>query len=185
MSRTEKEKMLNNERYLNTDPELASDRKKNRKLVNQFNEVAKENPEASAAIIKQIFANTGGQIDIQPDFRCDYGYTVSVGENFFANYGCVFIDVGKITIGDNCMFGPGTHIYSVNHPLDPVERNQNYEFPKPVTIGDNVWIGGDAVIVPGVTIGNNVTIAAGAVVTKSFGDNVVIGGNPARVIKHI
>ena len=107
------------------------------------------------------------------------------GENFFANYGCTFIDVGKITIGDNALLGPNVQIFSVNHPLDVDDRKAGYEYPADVTIGDNFWAGGGAIIVPGVTLGDNVIIAAGAVVTKSFGDNVLIGGNPARVIKNL
>ncbi|WP_416354017.1 sugar O-acetyltransferase [Agrilactobacillus fermenti] len=185
MAKSEKAKMLANEQYLNTDSEIALDRRHTRLLINEFNQVVKTDAAAGQKILKQLFAKTGAKIDIQPDFHCDYGYTVEIGENFFANYNCVLIDVGKITIGDNCLFGPGVHIYSVNHPLNPELRNANYEFPKPVTIGNNVWIGGSAVIVPGVTLGDNVTVAAGAVVTKSFGNNVVIGGNPARVLKAI
>ena len=134
---------------------------------------------------KQIFHQTGEKVDIQSPFQCDYGYTVSVGENFFANYGCTFIDVGKITIGKNAMLGPNTSIYSVNHPLGAKERIANYEYPGNVTIGDNLWVGGNTTIVPGVTLGDNVVVAAGAVVTKSFGDNVLIGGNPARILKHL
>ncbi|GAA2966533.1 sugar O-acetyltransferase [Lentilactobacillus parakefiri] len=185
MPLTEKEKMLAGQRYLNTDPELAEDRRKTRLLVDAFNQSAREDPEQGSRLIKQIFHQTGRKVDLQSPFQCDYGYTVSVGENFFANYGCTFIDVGKITIGKNAMLGPNTSIYSVNHPLGAEERNQNYEYPGNVTIGDNLWVGGNATIVPGVTLGNNVVVAAGAVVTKSFGDNVLIGGNPARILKHL
>lgn len=182
---TEKEKMLAGEKYLNISDELAEDRRTNRLLVDQFNRVAREDPKQGSQIIKKMFKHTGEKVDIQSPFQCDYGYTVSVGENFFANYGCTFIDVGKITIGDNALLGPNVQIFSVNHPLDVDDRKAGYEYPADVTIGDNLWAGGGAIIVPGVTLGDNVIIAAGAVVTKSFGDNVLIGGNPARVIKNL
>ncbi|GHP13550.1 maltose O-acetyltransferase [Lentilactobacillus fungorum] len=182
---TEKERMLTGQRYLNTDPELAADRQKNRLLIDKFNRIARQDPERGHQLIKRIFHQTGEKIDVQSPFQCDYGYTVSVGENFFANYNCTFIDVGKITIGKNAMLGPNTQIFSVNHPLDVDERIANYEYPGEVTIGDNLWTGGGVIIVPGVTLGDNVIIAAGAVVTKSFGDNVLIGGNPARIIKKL
>ncbi len=185
MVRTEKEKMLANQQYLNTNSELAADRDKNRKLVNQFNEKVKNGDKDAADILKKIFKKTGKKIDIEPTFHCDYGYNVELGENFFANYDCTFIDVGKIKIGDNCLLGPGVHIYSVNHSIDRKLRDEGYEIPAPVTIGDSVWIGGRSVINPGVTIGDNVIIASGSVVTKSFGSNVMIGGVPAKVIKNI
>jgi maltose O-acetyltransferase len=118
-------------------------------------------------------------------FQCDYGYGITVGNNFFANYGCTFIDVASITFGDNCLLGPNCQIYTVDHAFDVEERNRGIEIPGKVTIGDNLWAGGSVVITPNVTLGNNVIIAAGAVVTKSFGDNVLIGGNPAHVIKEL
>lgn len=122
---------------------------------------------------------------MKPTFRCDYGYNIHVGENFFANYDCVILDVCQVTIGDNCMLAPRVCIYTATHPLDAPTRISGLEYGREVKIGDNVWIGGSAVIVPGVTIGNNVVIAAGAVVTKDVPDNVVVGGNPAKIIKHL
>lgn len=122
---------------------------------------------------------------IEPTFRCDYGYNIFLGNNFFANFDCVMLDVCPIRIGDNCMLAPGVHIYTATHPIDPVARNSGAELGKPVTIGNNVWIGGRAVINPGVTIGDNVVVASGAVVTKDVPDNVVVGGNPARIIKKL
>ena len=108
-----------------------------------------------------------------------------MGENFYANFNCVILDAAKVTIGDNCMIAPQVGIYTATHPIDPTSRQTGIEFAKPITLGHNCWIGGMAVINPGVTLGNNVVVASGAVVTKSFGDNVVIGGNPAKIIKHI
>ena len=185
MTLTEKEKMIAGQRYVNNDPELAKDRRRTWKLVNEFNDTMKTDPDAGSDIIKKIFKRTGKKVDIQAPFQCDYGYSIEVGENFFANYGCTFIDVGKIKFGDNCLLGPNVQIYTVDHAFDVAERNRGVEIPGPVTIGDNVWAGGSAIITPGVTLGNNVIIAAGAVVTKSFGDNVLIGGNPARIIKKL
>ena len=127
----------------------------------------------------------GETIGIEPRFQVDYGYNIHVGENFFANFNCVFLDVCPIRFGKNAMLGPGVHIITPEHPLNPTERNSGYEFGRPITIGDNCWIGGNATIIGGVTLGDNVVVAAGATVTKSFGDNVVIGGVPALVIREI
>lgn len=122
---------------------------------------------------------------LNPPFRCDYGYNIFVGENFYANFDCVILDVCEVKIGRDCMLAPGVHIYTATHPLDPFERSSGVEYGKPVTIGDHVWIGGRAIINPGVTIGNHSVVASGAVVTKDVPEGVVVGGNPARVIKHI
>ena len=136
-------------------------------------------------LIKKIFGKTGERIHVQPPFYCDYGINISVGENFFANYGCIILDVNRVTIGKNCMIAPNVALYSATHPTRAEERYNGVELGLPITIGDNCWIGGGSIINPGVSIGNNVVVASGSVVTKSFGDNVIIGGNPARIIKEL
>lgn len=183
--KTEKEKMLNGELYNAADPELIKDRLNARRLTSFFNASLETEGEERSQLLKELFGSTGENIYIEPTFRCDYGYNIHVGENFFANFDCVFLDVCEIRIGDNCLLAPGVHIYTATHPLDVTQRILGAEYGKPVTIGNNVWIGGRAVINPGVKIGNNVVVASGAVVTKDVPDNVVVGGNPARIIKHL
>ena len=136
----------------------------------------------------QTFKELLGKSDhafINPPFFCDYGKHIEVGKNFYANYNCTILDVAKVTIGDNCMLAPNVAIYTAGHPLHPVSRNSLYEYGIPVTIGNNVWIGGNAVILPGVTIGNNVVIGAGSVVTKDIPDWSLATGNPCRVLRKI
>lgn len=183
--RSEKEKMLSGEMYDPADPTLIDERSNARRLTRLFNETLETESNKRSELLKELFGTTGETINIEPNFRCDYGYNIHVGENFFANFDCVFLDVCEIRIGDNCMIAPGVHIYTATHPINAQERISFLEYGKPVTIGHNVWIGGKAVINPGVTIGNNVVIASGAIVTKDLPDNVVVGGNPARVIKAI
>lgn len=183
--KTEKEKMINGELYMAGDPELTRDRLNARKLTRLFNNTIETDMDQRTALLAQLLGSMGKSVYIEPTFRCDYGYNIYVGENFYANFDCVFLDVCEIRIGDNCFIAPGVHIYTATHPLDAAERNSGAEFGKPVSIGHNVWIGGRSVINPGVTIGNNVVIASGSVVTKDVPDNVVIGGNPARIIKQI
>lgn len=183
--KTEKEKMLAEKRYFASDPELVKDRLNARRLTRLFNDSLETDVRKRTDTLKMLFGSTGEYIYIEPNFRCDYGYNIHVGENFYANFDCVFLDVCEIRIGDNCMIGPGVHIYTATHPLDPEERRTNAEYGKPVTIGDNVWIGGRAVVNPGVKIGNDAVIASGAVVTKDVPGRVVVGGNPAKIIKRI
>ncbi|WP_066065162.1 sugar O-acetyltransferase [Neobacillus soli] len=183
--KTEKEKMLNGELYNAADPELLRERTNARRLTRIFNESLETDDSNRTELLKQLFGSTGKNLTIEPTFRCDYGYNIHVGENFFANFDCVFLDVCGIWIGDNCLIAPGVHIYTATHPLNTNERITGAEYGKPVHIGDNVWIGGRAVINPGVNIGNNVVIASGAVVTKDVPDKVVVGGNPAKIIKRI
>lgn len=183
--KTEKAKMLDGELYNAGDPELVSDRVNARRLTRFFNETLETDLDKRTEILKELFGSTGESLYIEPTFRCDYGSNIHVGENFYANFDCVFLDVCEIRIGDNCFIAPGVHIYTATHPLNAQERISGVEYGIPVTIGDNVWIGGRAVINPGVKIGNNVVVASGAVVTKDVPDNVVVGGNPARVIKEI
>lgn len=182
---TEKQKMINGELYFASDDELVKDRENARKLTRLFNQTIETDNDTRQALLKQLFGSTGESIYIEPTFRCDYGYNIHVGNNFYANFDCVILDVCPVTIGENCFMAPGVHIYTATHPLDAMERISGAEYGKPVTIGDNVWIGERAVINPGVTIGNNVVVASGAVVTKDVPDNVVVGGNPARVIKEL
>lgn len=183
--KTEKEKMLNGEMYDPADPVLVKEREEARRLVRLFNQTTEQEDEKRIELLKELLGSTGKDVYMEPNIRFDYGYNTHVGENFFANFDCTFLDVCEIHIGDNCMLAPGVQIYTATHPLDPVERNSGKEYAKPVTIGDNVWIGGHAIINPGVTIGDNVVIASGAVVTKDVPNNVVVGGNPARIIKEI
>ncbi|RUS42438.1 maltose O-acetyltransferase [Cohnella sp. AR92] len=184
-AKTEKEKMIAGELYLAFDPELTKDRLNARRLTRLYNQTLETDDDARKQLLKELFGSTGNNYYVEPTFRCDYGYNIHVGDNFYANFDCVFLDVCEIRIGDNCFLAPGVHIYTATHPLEAKERISGAEFGKPVTIGDNVWIGGRAVINPGVKIGNNSVIASGAVVTKDVPDNVVVGGNPARVIKTI
>lgn len=181
--RTEKEKMIAGELYFAPDPELTADRKYAREQMALINQETDE--KVKEQLLKETFVTVSGRIYIEPNVRFDYGYNISIGKNFYANYDCILLDVCPITIGDNCMLAPNVRLFTATHPLHPVKRNSGLELGAPIVIGDNVWIGGAATIVPGVRLGNNVVVGAGSVVTKSFPDNVVIAGNPARVIKTI
>ena len=183
--RAEKEKMIAGELYIAGDAALTKERINARRLTRLFNNSTEEEVEYRTELLHELFGKVGDNIYIEPTFKCDYGYNITVGKNFFANFDCVILDVCPVTIGDYVFLAPGVHIYTATHPLNAEERNSGAEYGKPVIIGDSVWIGGRAVIAPGVTIGNNVVIAAGAVVTKDVEDNVVVGGNPAKVIKRI
>lgn len=180
---TEKEKMIAGKLYRPQDPELLEDRARAHALAEEYNEPEKRLNRDQ--LIRELFGTTGEKIHVEPNVRVDYGYNIHVGENFYANFDCTFLDVCPIRIGDNAMLGPDVNLYTPEHPLHPVERNGGMEFARPITIGDNCWIGGNATIIGGVTLGDNVVVAAGSVVTKSFPDNVVVAGNPARVIKEV
>jgi maltose O-acetyltransferase len=184
-SKSEKAKMLSGELYLASDPQLTKERENARRLTRLLNQTSETEHETRTELLKELFGSTGKNINVEPNFRCDYGYNIHVGENFFANFDCVILDVCEVHIGDNCLMAPGVHIYTATHPINSVERSSGAECGKPVRIGDNVWIGGRAVINPGITIGDNVVIASGAVVTKDIPSNVVVGGNPAKFLKQI
>lgn len=181
--KTEKEKMIAGELYFANDPELVADRmfaRSQSQIINQA-----ESAELRSQLLKETFGRTGKKIYMEPVINFDYGYNIFVGENFYANFNCTFLDVSTIEIGDNCMFAPNGQLYTATHPLHPVKRNSGLEYAKPIKIGNNVWLGGGVIVTPGVTLGDNVVVGAGSVVTKSFPDNVVIAGNPARIIKTV
>lgn len=122
---------------------------------------------------------------IETPFRCDYGSNITVGNNFYANFNCTILDVGKVVIGENVMFAPNVSLYTAGHPIHPDSRNSGYEYGIAITIGNNVWISGNVIVNPGVTIGNNVVIGAGSVVTKDIPDNVIAVGSPCRIVREI
>ncbi|KRE03547.1 maltose acetyltransferase domain-containing protein [Priestia megaterium] len=183
--RTEREKMLNGEMYNPADAQLRRDREHARRQVRIYNGTSESEDTKRTELLKDLFGSTGENVYVEPNIRVDYGYNIFVGENFFANFDCVILDICKVSFGDNCLLGPGVHIYTATHPIDPNERNSGKEYAKPIIFGDNVWIGGSSVINPGVTIGDNVVIASGSVVTKDVPNNVVVGGNPAKIIKKL
>lgn len=155
-----------------------------RSILQKLNTVDRTNFDAVAAIVKELLGKSEGAV-INPPFYCDYGSHIEVGRNFFANYNCTIVDVAKVRIGDNCQMAPNVAIYTAGHPIHPVSRNSAYEYGIEVTIGDNVWIGGSTVILPGVHIGSNTVIGAGSVVTKDIPDWVIAAGNPCHVIREI
>jgi maltose O-acetyltransferase len=184
MMKSEKEKMLAGELYNAGNEELTKEREYARNLTFEFNHTRQSEKNKRQELIKQLIM-AKGSFHIEAPFYCDYGYNIEVGENFYANYGCIILDVNKVQIGDNALLAPNVQIYTAAHPTDPMERLTGKELSKPIVIGDNVWIGGGAIICPGVKIGDNVTIGAGSVVTKDLPDNVIAAGNPCKVIKSI
>ena len=181
---TEREKMTKGKPFLTNDPQLMKDKSIARQLTAIYNS-SPEDELLRSNLLRQLFGQCDEGVFIKPPFYCDYGYNIYLGTNFFANFDCVFLDAAPIKIGDNCMVGPKTCIYAIGHPLDAQERNRHIGIPKSVVIGNNVWIGGGVTILPGVSIGDNSVVAAASVVTKSFPDNVVIAGNPARIIRKL
>jgi acetyltransferase-like isoleucine patch superfamily enzyme len=181
----QKERMLAGLPYKAWLDGLAEERLENKKRVFRFNNMEPDKFEEKIKLIKEIFGKTGENVFVEAPFHCDYGYNIEVGENFFANYNLTILDVGKVKIGANAQIAPNVSIYTAGHPVHPESRNTGYEYGIPITIGDNVWIGGSVTILPGVTIGSNVVIGAGSVVTKDLPDNVIAAGNPCRVIRTI
>ena len=155
-----------------------------RKILQKLNFMDRSDFDGIKEVVKELLGKSEDAF-INPPFYCDYGKHIEVGKNFFANYNCTLLDVARIKIGDNCQMAPNVAIYTAGHPIHPVSRNSGYEYGKEVTIGDNVWIGGNSVVCPGVHIGDNVVIGAGSVVTKDVPSNVAVGGNPAKIIKRL
>lgn len=182
---TNKELMLAGKLYIANDRELKEISSKCRNLLDLINKTNYNEFEDRSLLFKELLGSTGGTININKPFHCDYGKNIHIGENFYANFNLTILDVNEVIIGNNVMMGPNVSIYTAGHPIDQAVRNTGLEFGLKVKIGNNVWVGGNVVINPGLTIGDNTIIASGAVVTKSFGSNLIIGGNPARVIRAI
>lgn len=181
----QKERMLAELPYKAWKDGLHEERIANKMRIYEYNLIRPDEQDKMDEQIKKILGKTGKDIFIEQPFHCDYGKNIEVGNNFFANYNCVILDVGRVIIGENVMFAPNVSIYTAGHPVHPDSRNSGYEYGIGVTIGDNVWVGGSVVINPGVKIGNNVVIGSGSVVTKDIPDNMIAAGNPCRVIREI
>ena len=163
---------------------MLEQQKRARRLTQALNTADRADFDKIAGIVKELFGKSDGAW-VNPPFYCDYGFNIEVGRNFFANYNCTILDVAKVRIGDNCQIAPNVAIYTAGHPIHPATRNTLYEYGIEINIGDNVWIGGNTVICPGVRIGDNVVIGAGSVVTKDIPDWCIAGGNPCKVIRKI
>lgn len=182
---TELEKLDAGLEYCFLDKEVAARKENALRLCSELNSIDPCNYEEQIKVIKKLFGSTDKNISIQPNFNCDNGKNINVGEGFAANYNVIILDIAPVNIGDYCMIGPNTLITTVNHPFSPKGRREKKAQAKPVKIGNDVWIGGNCIILPGVTIGNNVIIGAGAVVTKDVPDNSLVVGVPARKIKEL
>lgn len=182
--KTEYNKMLAGELYDAGDETLVNMRIKIRSMMQVYNQSIYDKTQRTL-LLQHMLGKKGKNIDIQTPFFCDYGCHIEVGDNFFANFNCVFLDCNYIRIGNNVFLGPNVQIYTAHHPVNAEERIKGPELASPVTIDDNVWIGGSTIICPGVTIGKNTTIGAGSVVTKNIQSNVVAAGNPCKVIRQL
>jgi acetyltransferase-like isoleucine patch superfamily enzyme len=164
---------------------LAEEQLENKRKIYEFNMCPPQDKERIEKLIRSILGKAGANINILAPFHCDYGSNIEAGDNFTANYNCTILDVGKVIIGDNVMFGPNVSLFTAGHPIHPDSRNSGYEYGIGITIGNNVWIGGNAVINPGVQIGDNAVIGSGSVVTRDIPENVIAAGNPCRIIREI
>lgn len=183
---TEKEKMLAGEVYSAVDPELVRELNQVKDRLQEYNALRPSDLMGRKAMLMELLGHVADDaVFINQPFYCDYGKHISVGRRFFANFNFTVLDEAYVTIGDDCFIGPNVSIYTACHSIDPVERNSRREWARPVSIGNNVWIGGSVTILPGVSIGDNVTIGAGSVVTKNIPSNCVAVGNPCRVIKRV
>lgn len=182
--RSEREKMLAGALYDPLDPELAAARVRARDLCQDLNATRERDETERRRILIELFGAGGAEVWMQPPFFCDYGSNIFLGKRVFFNFNCVVLDVCAVRIGDFTLFGPSVQIYTATHPLE-AELRRTREFAKPVTIGSDVWVGGAAIILPGVTIGDRCVIGAGSVVTRDIPDDVFAAGNPCRVIRPV
>ncbi|MDE6801966.1 MAG: sugar O-acetyltransferase [Muribaculaceae bacterium] len=177
--------MMSGEIYDATHPDLVTRLEATREAIFRFNNLNPSNKEEQVTILDTLLGSHGENFQINQPFRCDFGANIHLGEFFFANFNLTILDEAEVRFGHHCFIGPNVSIYTACHPLEAEPRSKGFEWAEPVTIGDHVWIGGSVTIVPGVTIGSNVVIGAGSTVTRNVPDNVVVAGNPARIIKHL
>lgn len=180
----EKEKMLQGYPYDASDAVLRKDRERAKDILFAYHQLLPSQRKERAELLKQLI-HASGNFHIETPFAFDYGYNITIGKEFYANHNCVMLDCAPITIGDHVLFGPNVALFCASHPLHPETRRSGLEFALPITIGNDVWIGGSSVINPGVSIGDGAVIASGSVVTKDVPDNVVVAGNPARILRKI
>lgn len=181
----QKDRMLAGEPYIADDPELAADNRRAMELMERFNASPAADGEARRAILRELLGAFGEGSEIRAPMYCDYGRYIAIGNGTFINFGAMLIDVAPITIGDDCQLGPNVQLLTPLHPVEPGPRREKWESAKPITLKDNVWLGGGVIVLPGVTIGENTVVGAGAVVTKDLPANVVALGNPARVVREL
>lgn len=183
---TEKEKCAAGLLYdANYDKELERERLACKDLCSEYNHLAPSQLEKRTELMKRILGKTGTRFFMEQTFWCDYGYNIEIGENFYANHNCVILDAARVVFGDNVFIAPNCGFYTAGHPLDAETRNAGLEYARPITVGDDVWIGGNVVVLPGVRIGSNTVIGAGSVVTRDIPPGVVAVGNPCRILKKI
>ena len=171
--------------YDPSQPELVAARQRARALLARYNATAEEQADERASLLGELLARVGAEPWIEPPFFCDYGTNTSLGDRFYANAGCIFLDSAPVTIGDRALFGPAVQLLAATHPLEAELRAQGLEYAEPISIGDDVWLGGGAIVLPGVTIGDRAVVGAGSVVTRDVPADVVVAGNPARVIRSL
>ncbi|MFK3982968.1 sugar O-acetyltransferase [Micromonospora sp. NPDC050397] len=182
---SQKERMLAGDLYLADDPEIVSDARRSARLMERFNTSETDDPEHRRRLLAELLGSIGDGVGVRPPFYCDFGYHISIGAGTFVNYGAVLLDVAPITIGADVQIGPNVQLLTPTHPTEPEPRRAKWEAAKPITIGDNVWLGAGAIVLAGVTIGENTVVGAGAVVTRDLPANVVALGNPARPTRHL
>ncbi|WP_317347946.1 sugar O-acetyltransferase [Pusillibacter faecalis] len=182
---TERERMLSGQLYDAGDETLTAARGRAKRLTWRYHQLDPTDWDSRTQILQELLGHLGEDSWIEPPFRCDYGTQISIGDHFFANYDCIFLDVAPITIGNRVMFGPRVCLYTAGHPLDAATRNTGLEFGKPIAIGDDVWLGGNVVVLPGVTIGAGTVVAAGSVVRRDLPPHVLAAGNPCQVLRPI
>lgn len=177
--------MLRGELYLSDDPTLVADRARARDLIHRYNHSGQSEQAERDRLLRSLLGSVGDGVVIEPPFRCDYGSPISIGDGTFVNYDCVMLDVAPIRIGAACQIATRVQLLAATHPIDPVARRIGWEYGQPITIGDNVWLGGGVIVCPGVTIGDDTVVGAGSVVTRDLPGGVVAFGAPARVRRRI